>query len=126
MKLRELIKIAKERSSIFDDYQDIEVEDLLFSFSNKSKKYNVNIASGTIISKYGTKCGYIDYSTELEKVPEEGEVILMHNKYVGKIDKIEFCKYGYDATIWIKTAYEQDNPNLDFEMKHPTFNAGTY
>lgn len=117
MKLKELISIAKQKCSLFENYEDMEVSDLI---SDKSYK-KVEIASGTIINEYGNKCGYIQYSANLSSLPKVGEVILMHNKYVGKVDKITYDSNYYDAVIWIKVAYFESDQNLLDELKYPTF-----
>ena len=123
MKLKDLIKLAKKQSY---DYKNVEVEDLLYPPYQKHGIYLVNIASGDIKDKNGTCLGYIEYTTKLSKLPSIGEVILMHDEYVGYVKNIKFDSVVYDASIWIDTAYIlkdiTDDKNL---LKYPTFNAGT-
>ena len=122
MKLKDLIELAKKQRY---DYKNVEVEDLLYPPYQKHGIYLVNIASGSIVNKNGNRLGYIDYTTKLSKLPSIGEVILMHNQYVGYVKDIKFDSNVYDATIWIDTAYRlkdiTDDKNL---LKYPTFNAG--
>ena len=126
MKVKELIKLAKQKSFLF--YGDLEVEELLQSTNDykRNETYFVNIASRRIVNKSGNQIGYIDYNTTISQFPKIGEVILMHDKYVGKIKEILFNNNTYDAIILIDTAYIIDDIDENNLLKYPTFNAGTY
>ena len=120
MKLKELIKIAKQKSY---DYENLDIEDLLSSsYHLEYKRYKVNIASAKIVNKDGNQIGYIDYNTRLTRLPKIGEIILMHNKYVGRVKKINFNQSGVDAGIWIDVAYCIDDIDVDYNL---LFDAGT-
>ena len=120
MTVGELIEKAKRRAGIFGNYKNLDVYDLLSDKKPRKGRYRVEIASGSIRGG-----GYIEYSTWLDSLPKVGEVILMHGKYVGIVDKIEHKSSCHDAEIWIKTAYDLDDKDLSSDLCHPTFNAGT-
>ena len=122
MKIRYLKKIIDRLPD------DLDVEELLsrsdvYGRNRSNNAIPVNIASGTIIQE-GSRCGYIEYTVHLTKLPKSGDVILMHDKYVGKIEKVE-PKHNM-FTIWVQTAYHKDEPYLDSELKHPTFDVNAY
>lgn len=120
MTVEELIEKAKRRVGIFGNYKHIDIYDLISEGELRKGRYKVEIASGTIQGG-----GYIEYTTWLNSLPSVGEVILMHGKYVGKVDKIKFDTAYYDAEIWLKTAYCLDDKGLSSELRRPTFDAGT-